>query len=629
MTEEQEALVSRLLTVFRPLAVGSDDSIQWGHVCKVLQCVDPTIFAQDSLDNYFRQVVPDGTASEPGEVIHLQKFLSLVCKPPLSGSVKAGSREEGGEHPQEQPTIRIRQPGGDVVHTLLKSELTDLTVGDLKVQLSPNLNRSKDEMRLLAGEQVLGSEELLANVLGDSNLLELLMLVHKAPALDPDINPLEQLPTLKEMIMCWSEAVQLSAVRELRKLLSIELNPPIERVIQVGVVPRLVELCKTSQNPEIQCEAAWALTNVASGSSQQTQCAVESGAGAAFVQLLSSPDDSVKEQAVWGLGNIAGDAPNYRDLVNSLGALAPLLAILQDEQTKVAMRRTATWALSNLFRGKPAPQWEIMKDALPVLVQLLSAADEEILSDACWTLSYILDDGPELQIQAVIDSGACTRLVELLGNAYPGVQTAALRVTGNIVTGSNQHTQALLECNVLAAYSVLLSHPKRAIRRDTCWSLSNILAESEQQIQAVIDQQLVPPLVAMLNREDHDQAVQKEVVWALCNLCDGGSDKQVKYVVDECGIVDALMGLLADVTPSNASGLILTTLQKLLEHGDRRRVADQLERNPVADLATRSPHLSHLDGLLAKSYEGSKEMAEAVAAISAFLSPQRSSAPAV
>ena len=132
---------------------------------------------------------------------------------------------------------------------------------------------------------------------------------------------LEQLPHIVQGVNNIDPSVHLEATTQFRKLLSIERNPPIQMVIDAGVVPRFVEFLQRDDTPWLQIEAARALTNIASGTSEHTRVVmIDSGAVPIFCRLLLSPNDDVREQAVEALGNIAGDSPTCRDLVLREGA---------------------------------------------------------------------------------------------------------------------------------------------------------------------------------------------------------------------------------------------------------------------------------------------------------------------
>ncbi|XP_057508732.1 importin subunit alpha-like [Actinidia eriantha] len=374
---------------------------------------------------------------------------------------------------------------------------------------------------------------------------------------------LESLPAMVAGVWLEDSSLQLEATTQFRKLLSIERNPPIEEVIQSGVVPRFVEFLARDDYPQLQFEAAWALTNIASGTAENTKAVLDHGAVPIFVRLLGSASDDVREQAVWALGNIAGDSPKCRDLVLNHGALMPLLSQF-NEHTKLSMLRNATWTLSNFCRGKPQPQFEQTKPALPALARLIHSNDEEVLTDACWALSY-LSDGTNDKIQAVIEAAVCPRLVELLLHPSPSVLIPALRTIGNIVTGDDIQTQVIIDHQALPCLLNFLTHNfKKSIKKEACWTISNITAGNRDQIQAVFDAGIIAPLVQLLQNAEFD--IKKEASWAISNATSGGTHEQIKFLVSQ-GCIKPLCDLLICPDPRIVT-VCLEGLENILKVGE-------------------------------------------------------------
>jgi importin subunit alpha-4/3 len=184
--------------------------------------------------------------------------------------------------------------------------------------------------------------------------------------------------------------VKLNAVQATRKLLSSDKNPPIDQIINAQMLPILVECLDKEDQPNLQFEAAWALTNIASGSSTQTQSVVLAGAVEHFIRLLKSPHQHVCEQAVWALGNIIGDGPQCRDLVICSGVVEPLLQFINPD-IPMSFLRNVTWVIVNLCRSKdPPPSEETIRQLLPALAFLIQNTDTNVSDSLYFLIRYVI-----------------------------------------------------------------------------------------------------------------------------------------------------------------------------------------------------------------------------------------------
>ena len=98
------------------------------------------------------------------------------------------------------------------------------------------------------------------------------------------------------------------------------------------------------------------MTNIVAGSTNQCQSVIEKGGIPEFIKLLSEPDSDIAEQAIWSIGNIAGDCSHYRDIILRSGAMSKLADIVM-HSTNNTLIMNGVWAISNLCRGVPTPKF--------------------------------------------------------------------------------------------------------------------------------------------------------------------------------------------------------------------------------------------------------------------------------
>lgn len=188
-----------------------------------------------------------------------------------------------------------------------------------------------------------------------------------------------------------------AAIVQFRKLLAHQdIAPYLDRIVDTDILmPSFVVLISEyGEDVELQFESAWILTNIAAGTSYQTQAVVRAGAIPHLVQQLSrSPHKEIQEQCIWALGNIAGDGVECRQKVldeNALQVLVELITremnlflaaktyvvqsptfledrnIQKESHYNLSTLRIAIWALSNFCRGqvKSELDWNLVRTLL-------------------------------------------------------------------------------------------------------------------------------------------------------------------------------------------------------------------------------------------------------------------------
>ncbi|EPB77968.1 Armadillo/beta-catenin-like repeat protein [Ancylostoma ceylanicum] len=358
-------------------------------------------------------------------------------------------------------------------------------------------------------------------------------------------------PTLEQMRQCFEA---------LRRSLSRSKNPPVDEVIKSGLVNALVEALKV-EDDKVRFEAAWALTNVVSGTSEQTVAAVEAGATLPLIELTQSPNPGLAEQALWAVANIAGDSAQLRDYVIQCSGVEALMALVDRLDTlDVSCARTLAWAFSNMCRHKnPHAPLPVLERLSKGLAKLIAHSDKQVRQDACWAVSY-LTDGPDEQITLAKTSGVLPHVLKFLSDSDAMV-APALRVLGNMSTGNDELTQCVVDLNTLDEIIPLSERSKSTtVVKECCWLISNIIAGTNSQIQAVIDAGIMPFIIEVLRSGDFK--CQFEASWAVANLAQGGTAAQILTLLQD----NAIPALCSALKQSNIDLLnnALETLYALL-----------------------------------------------------------------
>jgi len=208
--------------------------------------------------------------------------------------------------------------------------------------------------------------------------------------------------------------------------------------------------------------------------------------------------------------------------------------------------------------------------------------------------------------------------VELMAHSNASIQTPALRTIGNVATGDDKQTDAVVAAGALPHLGALMRSSKKGLRKEAVWTISNITAGSKHQIEAVKCAGIVPELVRLL--QEGEWEIKKEALWAVSNYCSGGTKEQIRFLIRASKAMKPLCDCLT-ITDPKLLVVVLDALYAILKSGDSDASdAKFSEANAFTDMVEDCDGLDKIEEL--QTHSNTKVYEKAVKIIEQFFSEQ-------
>lgn len=204
-------------------------------------------------------------------------------------------------------------------------------------------------------------------------------------------------------------------VLQIIKYLTLEESKVFEEINESGIIPRLVELLKTSNDLFVILDICSIIIKFTESSPQITKAVVDAGVIPALVfHFRVGQSQLVQKSVLEALQNISVDSTEQSEDILNAGVLELLYNLLENS-TDIELIKLCVELLANLSRCQSSPVLKECGIFLPTLGRLITHEDDRIVNRACFTLANLtLTFRMHNLIEYIIEAGFFPRLVELL-----------------------------------------------------------------------------------------------------------------------------------------------------------------------------------------------------------------------
>lgn len=335
--------------------------------------------------------------------------------------------------------------------------------------------------------------------------------------------------------------------------------------------------------PMLQYEALWVINNLTSGDHSKVKYLINRDIINILFTLLENgkSDLDCQEHIIWTIGNIAGDCSEYRKLLYKhdpgvINLLVKTISIWDEMKSNgttipLSLWRITSWTFSNVLKSFRIDYLQQLNIKFITLFKtLLSMDDTEVLSNICWSLSYLNCKNVEITNGLIINSDILPQFTRLLQMNELSIIIPCLKVIGNITSGTNEQTQCLVDINILPIFKEMLNmfEDNEYVIKQILWNISNMVAGTKEQFQLTLQQNIIPRVVAYL-RPNNAYMIRREACWVICNIIsrhDLTSDMFQYMILQK--FITPLYRLLNDAEPT-LQNIILSTFEIIFKLGMR------------------------------------------------------------
>lgn len=350
-------------------------------------------------------------------------------------------------------------------------------------------------------------------------------------------------------------------------------------------LPALVGLL-TSNDSNLQVEAAWCITNLSAGSDHHCNVALKASAPY-LITYLDGQNIELKDHCCWALGNMAANGTECQTMLQRLGLLTPLVNIIMTCSYSPQLMQSALFAMANMMSnneicsGFPSINVEFISRLLHFQRSQLNIGGKSgTVLEICRLLFHISCSSDKHSV--MLSTGVFSELTDVLVQCFLAADnmitiiTPLIRCLGNLAFQPDDFiTSAVKDGRLVKCLSQLLQtgNVPFFLQKEVLWVLNNVTVVSAAASQQCMDNNLHTYLVGLLHSQPGN--VQLEIVTCLLHLLN--HDVTICSHLIDSGLITNI-GVVMKRAETEPTELALCLLEQILQiHSEVKPVCEKNE----------------------------------------------------